>query len=229
MRIAIVSDIHGNLLALDAVVTDIEKQHVDEVWCGGDIGWAGPWAAECIARVRAWGWTAVRGNADVWITGDPQTITDPEKRALFEDIARQHAIPEDDARWLLDLPIGFSGAGSVLLVHGTPESPFEGPQPDAPAGEFTPYEGKAGVVVFGHVHKAFVRRLGDGTIVVNSGSVGLPMDGVTASYLVVDINGAEVTLVHRRVPFDRRGGIAQARTMGGPAGKLFTELMDAYE
>ena len=229
MKVAIVSDIHGNLLALDAVVNDIQKQGVDEVWCGGDIGWAGPWAGECIARVREWGWATVRGNADVWITGDPQTITDPDKRALFEDIARQHAIPEEDARWLLDLPLGYSGAGSLLLVHGTPDSPFVGPQPDAPASEFAVYEGQAGVVVFGHVHKAFVRRLGDGTIVANSGSVGLPMDGETASYLIVDHAGAEVTLVHRRVPFDRRGGLAQARTMSGPAGELFTELMNAHE
>ena len=229
MRIAIVSDIHGNLLALDAVVTDIEKQSVDEVWCGGDIGWAGPWASECIARVRKWGWATVRGNGDVWITGDPQTVTDPQKRSLFEDIARQHAISEDDARWLLDLPLGHSGAGSVLLVHGTPDSPFDAPQPDAPAAAFEPYEGQAAVVVFGHVHKAFVRRLGDGTIVANAGSIGLPLDGTTACYLIVDIAGAEVTLVHRRVPFDRRAGLAQARTMGGAAEQLFTELMNAYE
>lgn len=226
MRIAIVSDIHGNLLALDAVVNDIERQNVDEIWCGGDIGWAGPWASECIARVRAWGWTTVRGNADVWITGDPQTVTDPEKRATFEEIARQHAISEDDARWLLELPVGHSGAGSLLLVHGTPRSPFEGPEPTAPAGEFAPYEGQAGVVVYGHVHKAFVRRLGDGTIVANAGSVGLPLDGDTACYLIVDVAGAEVTLVHRRVPFDRRGGLAQARVMGGPAEQLFTDLMN---
>ena len=51
--------------------------------------------------------------------------------ATFEDIAASHAISDDAARWLANLPLGHSGAGSLLLVHGTPDSPFEGPQPDA--------------------------------------------------------------------------------------------------
>ena len=227
MRIAIVSDIHGNLMALDAVVSDIERQGVDQVWCGGDIGWAGPWASECIARVREYGWPTVRGNADVWITGDPQTITDPEKRITFEEIARQHNISEDDARWLANLPIGHSGPGSLLLVHGTPASPFDAPDADSPAASFEPFEDQAGVTIFGHVHKAFVRRLHNGTLVVNAGSVGLPLDGPTACYLIVDSTGPELTLIHRRVAFDRRAGIAQAKVMGGPAAQLFLSLVEA--
>ncbi|MEA2452866.1 MAG: hypothetical protein QOG04_1576 [Actinomycetota bacterium] len=212
-------------MALDAVVTDIEKQGVDEVWCGGDIGWAGPWASECIARVRDYGWPSVRGNADVWITGDPQTITDTEQRKTFEAIAEQHAISDDDAKWLVSLPLGHSGPGSLLLVHGTPKSPFEAPQPDAPAIEFEPYEDQAGLVVYGHVHKAFIRKLRGETLVANSGSVGLPLDGDTACYLIIDAQGPEVTLIHRRVAFDRRAGIAQAKIMGGPAEELFLKLL----
>ncbi|HET7482149.1 MAG TPA: metallophosphoesterase family protein [Actinomycetota bacterium] len=225
MRIAIVSDIHGNLLALDAVMSDLEKQSPDEIWCGGDLAWAGPWGSECIARVREAGWTTVRGNTDVWITGDPQTIDDPDRRAVFEDIARWHAISEDDARWLLSLPIGHSGTGSILLVHGTPESPFRAPQPEAPAAEFSPYESHAGLVVYAHVHKAFVRRLADQTIVCNTGSVGLPMDGPTASYLLIDQNGPDLLLQHRRIEFDRRGAEAQARHLGGPAADEFRQLL----
>ena len=224
MRIAIVSDIHCNLPALDAVERDIERQGIDEVWCGGDIAWAGPWASECITRVRDAGWKTVRGNADVWITGDPQTITDPAERERHEEIAIAHGISSDDAQWLLGLPLGYSGPGSLLLVHGTPVSPFAGPQPDAPAGEFEPYEGQAGLVVFGHVHKAFVRRLHDGTLVANAGSVGLPLDGETACYLIVESTGAEMTLVHRRVAFDREAAIAGAKQLGGAAGDLFLKL-----
>ena len=55
MRIAILSDIHGNLPALEAVFGDVKTQSPDEVWVGGDLGWAGPWARECIAQVRATG------------------------------------------------------------------------------------------------------------------------------------------------------------------------------
>ncbi len=227
MRIAVLSDIHGNLLALDAVMEDIQHQHIDEVWCGGDIGWAGPWASECIARVRTNGWHTVRGNADVWITGDPQTVDDPAKRDRFQEVAAAHAIAKDDADWLLGLPLGYTPAGSILLVHGTPESPFIAPMPDAPAAEFAPYEGVATVVVYGHVHRAFVRRLADGTIVANPGSVGLPMDDETASYLIVERVGPEISLTHRRVRFDRRAGIAQARELDNAVGRLFLELMGA--
>lgn len=229
MRIAILSDVHGNLLALDAVMTDIESQSPDEVWCGGDIGWVGPWASECIERVRAAGWPTVKGNTDVWITGDPQTVEDPAERTELEAIAEQHAISDQDAQWLLNLPLGYSGKGSVLLVHGTPNSPFVGPMPDDAATEFDPYLGQASLVVYGHVHRAFVRRLADGTIVCNTGSVGLPMDGPTASYLLIDRKGPDITLRHRRVAFDRRGGIAQAKQMGGPAGQRFVATLDSHQ
>jgi hypothetical protein len=206
-------------------MSDIEDQAPDEIWCGGDLAWAGPWPSECIQRVREAGWPTVRGNTDVWITGDPQTITSEEDRAETRAFASQHNISPDDAQWLMGLPLGHSGPGSILLVHGTPQSPFTAPMPDAPASEFAPYVGQAQLVVYGHVHHAFVRRLADGTIVCNAGSVGLPMDGTLATYLLVDNTGPELTLVHRRVPFDRRAGIAQAKRIGGPVGQRFQEML----
>lgn len=224
MRLAILSDIHGNLLALDAVMTDIEKQAPDDVWFGGDVGWFGPWASECIARVREAGWTCVKGNTDVWLSGDPQTVTDEQERKRLMAIAEDHAISPEDAQWLVNLPLGHSGPGSILLVHGTPASPFVGPKPDAPAAEFAAYEGQASLVVYAHVHLAFTRRLPDQTIVANTGAVGLPMDGETASYLLVDMQGPSMTLTHRRVAFDRRAAVAQSRRTG-PAGERFRELM----
>ena len=225
MRIAVVSDIHGNLLAFDAVMTDIERFSPDEIWCGGDLGWLGPWASECIERVREAGWPTVKGNADVWITGDPQTIDDEAERAINIGIAAAHEISEDHANWLLNLPIGHQGAGSILMVHGTPQSAFTAPLPDSPSSAFEPYEGQAALVIYGHVHQAFVRRLADGTIVANPGSVGLPLDGDTASYLLIDQEGPNVTLRHRRITYDRRGAIAQAKHNDSPASRRFLQLM----
>jgi putative phosphoesterase len=225
LRIAVLSDIHGNLLALDAVMTDVEAQAPDEIWCGGDLGWGGPWASDCIARVREAGWPTVRGNTDVWITGDPQTVEGETERKELQDVAAAHGISKEDAAWLISLPIGHTGPGSILLVHGTPQSPFDAPQPDAPSAEFTPYLGEASIVVYGHVHQAFVRRLSDGTIVCNPGSVAFPEDADTASYLVIDLEGPEWVLRIRRVPFDRRGSIAQARAVGGPIEKVFMSHM----
>lgn len=227
MRIAVVSDIHGNLLALDAVMTDMERFSPDEVWCAGDLGWLGPWAGECIDRVRAAGWPTVKGNADVWITGDPQTVDDPNERDEFMKIAAAHDISEDQARWLLNLPLGHSGSGSMLMIHGTPQSAFDAPLPDAPPAEFSIYEGQAALVVYGHVHQGFVRRLSDGTIVANPGSVGIPLDDTTASYLLIDRQGANFTLRHRRVAYDRRGAIAQAQHNDSAASRRFLKMLGA--
>lgn len=228
MRIAIVSDIHGNLMALDAVLSDLEKQAPDEVWCGGDLGWGGPWARECIDTVRQAGWPTVRGNTDVWITGDPQTVEDEQRREWMRNMAAQHDIGAERAAWLMQLPLGHSGPGSVLLVHGSPHSPFDAPLPEAPASEYEAYESLAQIVVYGHVHVAFVRRLSDGTIVCNSGSVGLPKDAATASYVLIDQRGPAWTIRHRRVAFDRRAALAQANRIGGPAGAFFAEQLESF-
>jgi putative phosphoesterase len=223
MRVAVISDIHGNLVALEAVVADLQAQAPDEIWCAGDLGWSGPWASECIERVRSSGWTTIKGNTDVWITGDPQTVEGEDQRAEFRAVATAHHLDSEDARWLLDLPVGHSGPGSVLMVHGTPETAFDAPLPEAPGSDFAPYEGQASLVLYGHVHRAFVRRLKDGTVVANPGSVGLPMDGPTASYLLLDLDAPDFTLRHRRVEFDRDACIERARATQGPVGKLFLQ------
>lgn len=225
MRIAILSDIHGNLPALEAVLRDIAQQSPDEVWCGGDIAFFGPWASECIERVRAAGWPTVRGNTDVWITGDPQGLTEEKDRRHIIRLAEAHAPSGSDVEWLLDLPLGHSGPGSILLVHASPQSPFDAPMPDAPTADFSIYLDSADVVVYGHVHRAFVRRLTDGTLVANTGSVGLPMDGETASYLLVDRDGPDFLFRHRRVAFDRGAALKEARRIGGPIGERFVEAM----
>jgi putative phosphoesterase len=227
VRIAVLSDIHGNLVALDAVVADIRQQSPDEVWCGGDIAWGGPWGKECIARVRDEDWPTVKGNCDVWITGDPQTLEDEGDRREVADIAAAHNLGDDDVQWLLNLPLGHSAAGSLLLVHGTPQSPFAAPEPDGAPAEFKSYEGVASVVVYGHVHVAFSRRLPDGTTVCNPGSVGLPKDDDTASYLLIDRVGPDWVFRLRRVEFDREAAIAAARDMGGVIEQIFLTNMGA--
>ena len=229
MRIAVLADIHGNLPALEAVMADVKTQSPDEVWCGGDIAWGGPWATECIATVRDAGWPTVKGNTDVWITGDPQNIWAHDERDKLSEMASDHDISHEDAAWLINLPLGHTGTGSILLVHASPESPFSAPGPHAPAAEFAIYEGSASLVVYGHVHEAFTRRLSEGTLVANTGSVGLPKDGSTASYLVIDRNGTDLLLRHRRVPFDIERAVSEAKRKGGLVASGFVDSMQELQ
>lgn len=225
MRRAILGDIHGNLIALESVVKDLEQHSPDEIWCVGDLGWLGPRANECIAFVREAGWPTVKGNTDVWIAGDPQTVSGEQDRQTFIGIAGAHDVSDDDARWLISLPLGHSGAGSMLMVHGTPESPFSAPMPDDPPASFSSYQGRAGLVVYGHVHVPFVRRLPDHTLVANPGAVGLPADGPTASYMLVDQHGTDWTIRNCRVDYDVDAVIEQSREMAGPASERFLALL----
>lgn len=225
MRRAILGDIHGNLIALEAVIEDIKSHSPDEVWCVGDLGWLGPRATECIALVREAGWPTVKGNTDIWIAGDPQTVESEEDRQAFIGIAGAHGISQEDARWLVSLPLGHSGAGSVLMVHGTPDSPFRAPMPEDPPADFVAYQGKASVVIYGHVHIPFVRRLPDETLVANPGSVGLPADGRTASYMILDQHGGDLTIRNCRTEYDIGSTIAQSKDMGGPAAERFISLL----
>ena len=229
MRVAVVSDIHGNLVALDAVMKDISEQGVDEVWCGGDLAWGawpGDWANECISRVRDLGWKTVKGNTDIWLTGDPQTLTSPEARTANEEMARLHGISTEDARWLVNLPVGHAAPGSVLLVHARPDTPFDAPGPQAPAGDFEPYQDQAALVIYGHVHHAFVRRVNDGTVVANTGSVGVPLDSPSPCYMVLDQNGPNWTIVHRRVAYDREQAVEKARQLDTPVVDTFLRYLD---
>ena len=99
--------------------------------------------------------------------------------------------------------------------------------PEAPAAEFEPYHDQAKTIIFGHVHVAYSRRLADGTLVCNAGSVGLPYDGDTACYLLVDLDGPEISLMHRRVDFDRRAVLAEARRTPTPLGPWLLNKMNA--
>ncbi len=225
MRIAILADIHGNLIALEEVMRDIEKQAPDQIWCGGDLAWLGPRGQECVTYVREAGWPTIKGNTDVWVTGDPQTIEDEEERQVHIGIAAAHEISEDDSRWLISLPFGHSGPGSLLMVHGTPESPFTAPFPNDPPSEFTAYEGKAALVIYAHVHIPFVRRLHDDTVVANPGSVGLPNDGRYATYMIIDQRGPDWTIRHRHIAFDIDAVVEQSKSFGGPASERFLSML----
>lgn len=209
MRLAIISDIHGHLVALEAVIADIGQQSPDLVIHGGDVATIGPRPAEVIDRIRELGWSGVMGNTDE-IVFDRSSETEQLRRApslegwlhtLYGTLAPWAAerLSEDQLGWLRALPRELRH-DDLLLVHAAPTDLWRAPMPDAADEDLVDAYGGRGatVAVYGHIHRPFVRTVGALTV-ANTGSVGLPYDGdPRPSYLLIDDGTPSV----KRVSYD---------------------------
>jgi putative phosphoesterase len=206
VRLAIVSDIHGNLTALEAVVADIERRGVDRVVHGGDLVLGGCRPGEVIDRVRELGWPGIVGNTDelLWRPQERavQELNAPKLQSLLRLLFDEYApatgqlLGEERIAWLRRLPSEYRD-GELALVHASPGDLWRAPRPDAEDSKLSATYGpcEARLAVYGHIHRPYVRSL-DGLIVANSGSVGSPFDGdPRASYLLVSSGEAQVVRV----------------------------------
>lgn len=181
MRIAAISDIHGNLPALEAVLADIAAQPVDVTVNLGDI-LSGPlWIAETADRLMALELPTIAGNHE------RQVLNDPPQRMGASDAHAAGRLCGDHRAWLSALPKTLQPTPEVWCCHGTPDSDLqyflETVAPDgvrrATLAEATARAGGAmggvehGLILCGHTHVPRVMRLADGRLVVNPGSVGL--------------------------------------------------------
>ncbi len=208
MRVAIVSDIHGNRRAFEAVLADLRQVAPDLVLHGGDLASGGTRPAEIIDQVRSLGWAGVRGNTDemLWAPASlaEYAAANPKIAAILAMVRATIAptlasIGEERLRWLEGLPSLYSQP-SFSLVHASPNDLWRAPMPNASDEELrsTYASLRAPIVVYGHIHRPYVRRL-QGMSVANTGSVSQSYDGDTrASYLVID--GESITI--RRIEYD---------------------------
>ncbi len=208
MRIAIVSDIHGNLTALEAVLEDLRLTSPDLVLHGGDLAASGAHPAEVVDRIRDLGWLGVCGNTDEMLWNRESLTNYAAKFPKLQSILAilDEMIPwtcaslgENRIRWLQTLPY-LQRQGSLALVHASPNDLWQAPLPTASALELqSAYGGlHVPVAVYGHIHRPYIRRH-EGTTVANTGSVSLSYDGdPRASYLLMD----ETKVTIRRVAYD---------------------------
>jgi len=197
MRVAIISDIHGNLTAFEAVLADLERRSPDLVLHGGDLVLMGAQPAEVVDRVRELGWPGVVGNTDE-VLWRPQEQTRQEHRAprlvtLLQLIFHAYApatrelLGAERIAWLRQLPAE-QQLEHLVLLHAAPGDLWRAPRPKADEAELREVYAPlgAGIVVYGHIHRPFIRQL-EGLTVVNCGSVGMPWDGdPRASYLLLE-------------------------------------------
>jgi putative phosphoesterase len=202
-KIAIVSDVHGNLTALDAVIADLDSAGPDLVIHGGDLALGGAQPAEVVDRIRELGWPGVLGNTDqvLWsFEGIPDGMPESVRTAIQTMGAATSAmLGEDRTAWLKTLPMEWKG-NDIGLVHAIPGNVWPVIPADAEDAKLESTYGQldTALAVYCHIHRPFVRRLSDFTV-ANSGSVGSPFDGdPRASYLLVVDGEPKI----RRVEYD---------------------------
>ena len=194
MQILLVTDIHANLRALEAVFDRYSA--ADEIWCLGDLVEYGPCPSECIALARERCRHVVQGNHDA-------SYASADETSQTNNIWAKGRVPAD-AAWLLDLPMSLTvtvDGLSYFLVHASPQDPLRGSLwPDAEPAQFEEALDIAGTdrVLFGHSHMAFVNQI-DGRLLVNAGTIGQPRDGDYRAQCMLIEDGA---IRFERVDYD---------------------------
>jgi predicted phosphodiesterase len=259
VKIAVVSDIHGNLLALEAVMADIAGQSVDATINLGDI-LSGPlWIEETADCLMTLGWPTIRGNHE------RQVLTLPRDRMGAADGHAADRLNDAQRRWLAALPASLQFSDEVFCCHGTPtsdlvyflETAIPGYGSDGSPGlrRATPDEARerAGdaqrgvahaVILCGHTHVPRVMRLSDARLVVNPGSVGLQAfdedhghphvvenGSPHARYAVLTRRSAGWQVDLRSVPYDCEAAarLAEANSRPDWADALRTGLVGRWE
>jgi predicted phosphodiesterase len=236
-RIGILADLHGNAVALDAVLAALAADRVDRLVCLGDVV-AGPQPRAVLARLREVDCPSVMGNADAEVLTPPPSASDEDARRAAEiagwcaarlspaDLNTLRGFPPT-----LEIPLG-DGA-TLLCCHGSPRSFDEAIRPTTPDDDLDAMlaDVAALVVAAGHTHVQSVRRHRD-KLLVNPGSVGLPFDPLPpaapvrnppwAEYAVLTAAAGALSVDLRRVPFDAERFVRETLASGMPHAAWYT-------
>lgn len=220
MRLAILSDIHGNAHALDRCLDDLAARGgADLVVAAGDLCLDGPKPKRVLKRLRAIGARCLRGNTDRMIGEGPLAQRDPKDARGVEWVRAK--IGGEWTRWLADLPPALAfgeGEDGLLVCHANPKNDHEHCWPDAYDDTLERFfDGvPQRTVAFGHLHLSYV-RVWRGRTLVNVASAGLPKDGdPNAHYAILTQRSGGWEVQSRRVAFDVAKVVRQLRKSGIP-------------
>ncbi len=229
MRLGIISDIHGNLLALEAVLAELENEPPDRLICLGDVV-AGPRAHDALARVRGLDCPVIMGNWDAWsVDGMPEPLNPTEERLYGLGAFWAHALDEADGDFIRTfvprVELDLDGT-RLLCFHGSPRSYDDwivattpDPEVDQLLGGFD-----APVLVGGHTHLQMLRRYSD-SLFLNPGSVGMPFElwspeavqiAPRAEYAIVCVEDGRFRVDLRRTAYDVEAHVRAGVESGMP-------------
>jgi putative phosphoesterase len=238
--LAVLSDIHGNLPALEAVLAELERERVDELVCLGDVA-VGPQPVETLARVRTLGCVVVMGNWDAWVLdGFPPLRGDPWRRFIEQGKWWAGKLSAEDRAcvrtFVPRIELRLDGV-AVLCFHGSPRSYDEMILATTPHDELLRM--LAGfdqpLMLAGHTHVQLA-RLVEGTLVVNPGSVGLPFRGIPigelqrispwAEYALVRVEDGRLSIDLRRTSYDVEDMLQRTIESGAPHAEWWAETWE---
>lgn len=244
MRIALISDIHGNSLALSAVLSDAERRRTDKVACLGDVATLGPRPREVLRRLRELDCPCILGNHDAFLV-EPELVAAYTKVPVIAqaiDWCRAQ-LTEDDLAFVRGFAerteLALPGGRSLLLFHGSPDSNTRDVLATTPASELDALIGerRASVMAGGHTHIQMLRQH-KGTWLVNPGSVGMPFREYVhgarpeimpyAEYAIVDASEDAVGVELLRVPLDKDGLRAEVKDWPSAPALLQSDLLLQY-
>jgi putative phosphoesterase len=220
MRVAILSDIHGNLLSLDACLIDLAQQGgADVIVAAGDHCLDGPKPKKVVQRLNEVGAECILGNTDRYLAAG---IDDALTAAVRSHLEWTRADLGDKwVAWLGALPVSRrfgDETDELLIVHANPLNDEEHLWPDADDETLERLVGaeSAGTIAFGHLHLPYV-RVWRGKVLVNVASAGLPKDGdPRAGYAILTQRSGGWEIRHRRVAFDVKKVATQLAACGIP-------------
>jgi putative phosphoesterase len=236
MRIAIISDMHGNDLAFEAVEKDIQGQRIDQIVCLGDAIQGGPQPAAVVQRLQRIGCPTVMGNADAWLISGVETGDEgipPERLKKMGEIRdwSLSQLTEQERAFIVSfqptITIPIEETLGLLCFHGSPVSFDDVILPAAPEEEFQKHLGAYSdhILTGGHTHAQQIRRNGK-YFFFNPGSVGFAYShnqpnedfhaDPWAEYAILTAENGQTSLEFRRIPFDANELIRIYRESGRP-------------
>lgn len=225
-QVVVMSDLHGNVPALEAVIADIQKRSVKEIFILGDLVGKGPCSDQVVDLVRNLDATVIRGNWDESFQMDIQAT---------DFLWYQEQLGEERVEYLTNLPLSaqfYLSGRLVRLFHASADSLFHRVYPWSPVeeqlGMFDNTELVGGknqsipdVVGYGDIHHTFIQNFKGGKTLFNCGSVGNPLDLPEASYVILegDYQSQErssFSINFIRVPYDIEQAVHEAKVSGMP-------------
>jgi putative phosphoesterase len=231
MRLALLSDQHGNDVAFRAAIADVERLAVEEIVCLGDAAQGGTEPAQTLDRLKALGCETVLGNADAFLLEVPADSPEPvtERQLEVRDWTLSQLGPSHLEQIRSFAPVvrrELEGV-SLLLFHGSPRSYDDVLLPELGGEALEPFHGHgAALLAGGHTHLQWTRRIGD-ALYVNPGSVGISYDRhadppvlrALAEWALVTVSDGAVSVELRQVPY----AAEEVRAAAGQSGRPYAD------